>query len=596
MTWNLTVIIICILLFVITAWLEYRRSNGSRLILRIIVSLIAIAALACLALPVTYKGKNSINGGADAALLTPGYHIDSLSHAGAKLIFTTDKDVLKTYPKATFLNTLQDLNAIYPAIKQLHILGYGLDDDDLKQLDKIPVVFHDPPAPGGILAVNWQKQLKAGELFQVQGKFNNTSSKPVRLLFKGLNTPLDSVNIPTRKITDFELTTVPKTPGNITYTLLAIDGKDTIENESVPVIIERAQQVKVLILASSPGFETRFLKNWLSQNGCAVAVRETISKDKISEDFINTEKQSLAHLSAALLNKFDVVIGDLSALKALNSSESSALRQQVSQSGLGVIIRSDSLTKETSWLQNNFKVTTYASKTQLTVPLAIQDQKFKNAPLNIDPSYISNNNNIQNLVLDLQNHILASSAIYGTGKLVYTTLHNTYTWQLAGNNKDYTALWSILISKAARKSPPEQSFAVASAVPASQLPVQLQIQSGSAPVQLSVNNIPVSAVQNAIIPYEWKFDYWPENAGWQQIILNKKVINSWYLYQKDNWAPLKYASRREKTQHYLDKRAKSLSVTKQIQNLTSIAVPKMYFYSVLIAACAFLWIERKLHP
>ena len=596
MTWNLTVIIICVLLSVITAWLEYLRSNGSRLILRIIVSLIAIASLACLALPVTYKGKSSVNEGADAALLTSGYHIDSLIHTGAKLIFTTNKDVLKTYPKAILLNTLQDLNTNYPAIKQLHILGYGLDGDDLKQLDKIPVVFHAPPAPGGILAVNWQKQLKAGELFQVQGKFNNASLKPVRLLFKGLNTPLDSVNIPTGKITDFELTTVPKTPGNITYTLLAIDGKDTIENESVPVIIERAQQVKVLILASSPGFETRFLKNWLSQNGYAIAVRETISKDKISEDFINTEKQSLVHLSAAILNKFDVVIGDLSALKALNGSESSALRQQVSQSGLGVIIRSDSLTKETSWLQNNFKVTTYASKTQLTVPLAIQDQKFKTAPLNIDPSYISNNNNVQNLVLDLQNRILASSAIYGTGKLVYTTLHNTYTWQLAGNNKDYTALWSILISKAARKLPSEHGFTVATAVPAAEIPVQLQIQSSSAPVQLSVNGIPVSAVQNAIIPYEWKFDYWPENPGWQQTILNKKVINSWYLYQKDKWTPLRHSLRREKTQHYLDKRAKSQSVTKQIQNLTSIAVSKMYFYSVLIAACAFLWIERKLHP
>ena len=594
MTWNLTVIIICILLSAITAWLEYRRSNGNRLISRIIVSLIAIAALACLTLPVTYQGKSSINNGADAALLTPGYHIDSLSHSGAKLVFATDKDVLKSYPKAIFLNTLQDLNIHYPAIKQLHILGYGLGDDDLKQLDKIPVIFHAPPAPGGILTVNWQKQVNAGELLQVQGKFNNASAKPVRLLFKGLNTPLDSVNIPAGKITDFELTTVPKTPGNITYTLLAIDGRDTIENESVPVTIERAQQVKVLILASSPGFETRFLKNWLSQNGYAIAVREAISKDKISEDFINTEKQSLAHLSAALLNKFDVVIGDLSALKALNNTESSILRQQVSQSGLGIIIRSDSLTKGSSWLQNNFKVTTYAAKTQLTIPLAIQDQKVKTAPLNIDPSYISNNDNVQNLLLDLQNRILASSAIYGTGKLVYTTLHNTYTWQLAGNNKDYTALWSILIGKAARKLPPEQSFAVASAVPTAEIPVQLQLQSSSAPVQLAVNGIPVSAVQDAIIPFEWKFDYWPQNAGWQQAILNKKVINSWYLYQKDSWTSLKHSLRREKTQHYLDNRAKNISVTKQIQNLANITVPKMYFYSILIAACAFLWIERKL--
>jgi hypothetical protein len=596
MAWKLTVIIICVLLSIVTVWLEYRRSNRSRLAWRITFLLLAIVSLACLTLPVTYQSKNDAPEWEDAVLLTPGFNIDSLNNIGHRLIFTTDKDILKTYPKAVFLNTIQNLNTLYPAIKRLRILGYGLDNnDELQQLNNVPVIFHAPPAPNGIVAINWQKQLKSGELLQVQGKFNNTSAKPLKLIFKGLNTPLDSVNIPAGKITDFELTTIPKTLGNVAYNLLALAGKDTIENENVPVIIEHTQQAKVLVLTSSPDFETRFLKNWLGQNGYAVATRETISRGKVTEDFVNIEKQSLEHLSAALLNKFDLVIGDLSTLKTLNSSENLTLRQQVTQNGLGIIIRSDSLSKDASWLQNNFRVNTYASKTQLTVPLIIQNQRSKTAPLNIDPTYIINNNNLQNLAFDLQNHILVSSAINGTGKLIFTTLHNTYTWQLNGNTRDYAALWSTLINEATRRLPAEQNFAATSVIPSVGMPVQLQVQSGLLPSQLSVDNITLASIQNSVIPYKWKFDYWPQNSGWQRTILNSKIFYLWYSYQKNEWEPLKNLVKSEKTRKYLEKSAKYLSVTKQIQNFTIVNVPKMYFYSILIAACAFLWIERKLY-
>ncbi|MDB4918040.1 hypothetical protein [Mucilaginibacter sp.] len=596
MAWKLTVVIICVLLSIVTVWLEYRRSNRSRLVWRITFLLLAIVSLACLTLPVTYQSKNDVPEWEDAILLTPGFNIDSLSSTGRKLIFTTDKAVLKTYPKAVFLNTIQNLNTLYPAVKRLLILGYGLDnDDELQHLNNIPVTFHAPPVPNGIVAINWQKQLKSGELLQVQGKFNNTSTQPIKLIFKGLNTPLDSVNILAGKITDFELTTVPKTLGNVAYNLLALAGKDTIENENVPVIIEYPQQAKVLILTSSPDFETRFLKNWLGQNGYAVATRETISKGKVTEDFVNIEKQSLEHLSAALLNKFDLVIGDLSTLKTLNSSENLTLRQQISQNGLGIIIRSDSLSKDASWLQNNFRVNTYASKIQLTVPLIIQNQRSKTAPLNIDPTYIIGNNNLQNLVFDLQNHILVSSAINGTGKLIFTTLPNTYTWQLNGNTRDYAALWSTLINKAARRLPSEQNFAATSVIPSVEMPVQLQVQSGLLPTQLSVNNISLAPTQNSVIPYKWKFDYWPQSFGWQRTILNSKISYLWYYYQKNEWELLKNLVKSEKTRKYLEKSAKYLSVTKQIQNFAIVNVPKMYFYSILIAACAFLWIERKLY-
>jgi hypothetical protein len=57
------------------------------------------------------------------------------------------------------------------------------------------------------------------------------------------------------------------------------------------------------------------------------------------------------------------------------------------------------------------------------------------------------------------------------GKLVFTTIGNTYSWMLAGNQTDYAALWSLLIDKAARKSPVTESWSVASGLPMVNKPV-----------------------------------------------------------------------------------------------------------------------------
>jgi hypothetical protein len=588
--WTVSVIIICILLFAFIAWLEYRR----HLPWRIFFSLIAVIALACIALPITYKSKSPVSEGGSAILLTEHYDAANIGRDGSKRIFTIDKNIKKEYPNATLLNDIQDVNAVKPAVKQLHIAGYGLDEVDLQQLNNLPVTFDSPREPAGVLSVTWPEQLKAGELLQLRGKFNNTLATPIKLLLKELNTPIDSAMIPAGKIADFDLTALPKITGRLVFNLLALDGRDTIENENVPVNIEATQPVKVLILSSSPDFENKFLKNWLGEIGYAVAMRTAISKDKISQDFVNSEKQPLDHLSTALLNKFDVVICDMATLTTLTRAENTAVRQQVNQNGLGLIVRTDSATKASSWPQNNFRVTSLVSKTQLTIPLIIQNPAIRTAPLNIDPVYINRSSTAQNLVYDVQDHILASTVLNGAGRIVFTTLHATYTWLLIGDQKDYTTLWSLLVSKAARRPPSMQTWTMVSAIPSVNEPVKLQLQSGSTPAQLYINHAIVSPSQNALIPYEWDLTYWPQHSGWQQAINGSHPPYWWYTYQKTDWIPLKNSKKIAETKKYAKNMSGALSVTKQIQNFKQIAVPKGYFYLILVAALTFLWVERKL--
>jgi hypothetical protein len=348
------------------------------------------------------------------------------------------------------------------------------------------------------------------------------------------------------------------------------------------------------MLSSAPDFETKFLKNWLAGNGYAVAARSTISTNKVSQEFVNIGKLPLAHLTSTLLDKFDVVVGDLSALKSLSPAENAALKQQVMQESLGVIIRADSSGKATTWYQSNFSVSTVFTKAQLQVPLNLQSQKSKTAKLSIDAAYISNKPTLQALATDGQNHLLAAAALNGAGKLVFTTLNHTYTWMLAGNDKDYSALWSLLIGRSARKTVAVSGWSVATALPSVNEPVQLVLQSAVAPADIRINGIPASPAQNPLVPYQWVSTYWPAHAGWQQTNAGSGTAAWWYVYQKTDWPSLKNNRKIEYTKRYISAHIPNLTETKHLLDTKRIEVPKLYFYLVFLASCTFLWVERKL--
>jgi hypothetical protein len=591
MNWTLSVIIICIVLALLFIWQEFTRPDKRRLGWRVLAVMLAVAALACLALPVSYNGRVPVADQSDAVLLTEGFSKDSIPTN--KPVFTTDKAIRKSYTKAIWISSVQELAYRKPALKQVKIMGYGLNEDELQQFGPLVISYNAPAAPDGIQSIGWPGKLKTGETFTVQGQFKNTHTKLVKLLLKGLDTPLDSVNIVAGKTTGFQLSTMPKPTGRVVYNLLALAGTDTLMAESLPVEIVPTKPIKVLMLNTSPDFETRFLKSWLGENGYSVAARAIISQNKISEEYMNMDKMSLQRLSAGTFGQFDLVVGDLSALKSLSSAEGSALRQQVTQKGLGVIVRADSSDKATSWLQRDFPVNTVALKDQLNVPLVLQNQKNKTAKLNIDPTYIAYRNNTQVLVTDAAQHELAGTTLAGAGKLVFTTLNHTHTWLLAGNKTDYALLWSLLINKSARKLPPVQSWKIASALPSVHEPVQLVLQNASAPSNMIVNGQPVAPAQNPAIPYEWKSTYWPLKTGWQMASFSNGIVAWWYNYQKNSFSTLKSLKKIATTQNFVKNSLSKPSVTKQIQQNLKIEVPKTYFYLILLATCTFLWVERK---
>ena len=74
--WNYIVVCLSLLLLATLLWWEIKRSNKARLTGRIIATVLLVASLAAIALPVTYTSRGTAGSG-EGVLLTEGYDPDS---------------------------------------------------------------------------------------------------------------------------------------------------------------------------------------------------------------------------------------------------------------------------------------------------------------------------------------------------------------------------------------------------------------------------------------------------------------------------------------------------------------------------------------
>ncbi|HWK04162.1 MAG TPA: hypothetical protein VNS58_11055 [Puia sp.] len=660
--WNDMIIGLCLVLLGWLLWKEFRRINRLRLPARVAASVVAVISLACLALPITYTAKKGpASSGKEGVLLTEGYDPDSL------------RQLLQTARAGGgFPDVFIDTGATgIHRLSKLHVLGYGLTRKEWAALRPPPLVFHPSPFSAGILSVSWKEKLAPGERCRIQGRVSLVPGKPVKLLLTGMGLPLDSVVIaagqdrtPSGKQdvaatssgkqdraadrassgkqhgapasagqTDFELTTIPAQSGRSVYRLWVLGGEgagkehangkdgtlsggsrdneghvDTLEQESLPIEVLPAQKLKILLLASSPDFENTFLVNWLSRSGHAVATRTAISKGKSDKAFLNMPETTLDPLTPSVLDKFDLVIADAAALSSGNAAEGSSLRRQVAEKGMGLIIRADSAATVSSdpggsgaatFYKNIFPLETVKDSTQRT--------------------YIKERPGTQALLRDSSSRILVSSGLYGSGKLVFTTLNNTYSRMLSGEKKAYAAYWSQLLQKATRDAEPGEEWLFTPDLPRVNEPVAALLQtnkSGLPQGQFGAHTLYLA--QAPLLPFQWQGTWWPAVAGWQSAATPQGEPCWWYVWPEADWRNVHRRQRREETREYIAEQAANLAATDRdlattnpgptpagqaaanrttaAQDADSERVPvsPTWFYALFIFSCLFLWVERKI--
>ncbi|MDB5193360.1 MAG: hypothetical protein JWQ96_2923 [Segetibacter sp.] len=596
--WIYIVVGLSFLLLAFLLWKEINRLNKSGLIWRILATLFAVTSFACLVLPITYNKTTRVDSVKEAVLLTEGFNSDSLNaflRTKQKTIpvFTLDGKLLSARKhNATFLADAGFFSK--DNLHALHVFGYGLNNEELKELCKQSLVFH-PSTERGITSISWQDKIKSGDKLLVQGSYNNTSSpSSKKIALTGFNTTLDSINIPASKIQHFQLTTTPKHAGRSVFFISVTNDEDTLEKGPVPVQVEPAAPVSVLILASSPDFENKFLKNWLAQKGYEVVVRTAISKNKFYKEYLNTNTIHVDRITSTLLDKFDILIADESELATISKPELATIQSHIIRNNKGLIVRADSTAARSAFYAATFPLASSNTTHVEQISLHIFDSSTKLQPLTIEsPVFIRAKNGTQPLVTDKQNRVFVNSTLYGSGKIIFITLSNTFSWALAGNQNDYDHLWSELLNKAAGKKVEEETWSTSPTLPRVNEPVKIILQTNSVGVpQAQVEGAAVYLKNNFNLPFKWSGTFWPVKEGWQAGIQLNGNTYYWYAYGNDDWKNVHATNKIESTS-----RQQSLVNTtedKKISTTQKVEFPKIYFFLLLLFCCGYLWLESKL--
>lgn len=599
-TWNYIVIVLSFLLLVFTSWKEWKRSNRSRMVLRLFASFFAVISFACLALPITRTVKVSGIQEKQVVLLTDGFNKDSVNRFLKENknvpVYVLDIHLTTNYKNynVKFLS-IDDLVALKKQLPTIHVYGYGLEEDELQILAGTSIVFHPDRVMNGITSINWQHKIKTGERLRVQGNFVNSSSSEIKLIFSGYGVNLDTVLIPATKNASFELSAVPKQLGKAVYALTALAGKDTVEKDPLPFEIEQPDNIRVLILAASPDFENKFLKNWLSQNNYPLITRTTISKNKYEKTFLNTARVPFNSITNSFLQDFDLVIADVSELATINRSELAAIESQVAQKGIGLIVRADSASARNAFYSRPFPLLENSDKKQkdLSIYIPVSNQ-YVPALTTEQPVYIRPKPGAKSLIEDKQSNIMVSSSIHGAGRLIYSTLNNTFAWMLSGDKKTYQTFWSYLFDEATAKTDVDKSWSITPAFPFANKAVEINFASNNSETpQVQVGEDFVRFIQNPDLPFQWQGSYWPHRSGWQPIMMENKNTFWWYAYGSDDWKMVE-ASKKIKTT--LQNITANLNSQSQDKNGIPIEVPvsKKYFFVLFLVCAGFLWVEKKL--
>ncbi|MEO6914287.1 MAG: hypothetical protein ABI151_00395, partial [Chitinophagaceae bacterium] len=540
-TWNYINIVLCFLLLVFLCWNEWRRTKKARLGLRLGASILAVGALAFLIVPVNRTVTENTGKGSEVVLLTEGFIQDSLDHflkekTGVP-VFAFDKAIIISEKKhqVHYLD-ISDLLLLSKQGDLIHIFGYGLDQDELEKLHGNHMIFHPSKAKEGIAAINWQHHLKSGDRLQVQGQFVNNSSSQIILILSGDGAGLDTALIPAGRNVEFELAAVPKQIGKAVYAVAALRGKDTLEKEDIPFETKQPGNLKILVLAASPDFENKFLKAWITGNNSSLVSRTTISRDKYEKTFSNTEMATMGAINNTLLNNFDLLIADASELASIGKAELAAIESQVAQKGMGLIVKADSTSSKRYFFSSPFPLHPHPDnyKKELSVFIPATNG-YAAALISEHPLYIHREPGTKTLIEDRESNAVVSGTIYGSGKIIFTTVNSTYSWMLSGDTKNYAAYWSYLLGEATAKTGVESAWKVSPQFPVVNRAVDIQYASNAGEIpQVQVGGEFMYMAQDADLPFQWSGRYWPRQSGWQPIVQEGKAGAWWYAYGPDD--------------------------------------------------------------
>ncbi|MEJ8758380.1 hypothetical protein WG947_15310 [Pontibacter sp. H259] len=591
--WLLATLVVLLLL-----WLAWRRPNRQRLAWRLLASIVAGISFVLIVFPPTIK--QSVNLSA-AILLTEGYNTDTLDkllrqQEAKPIVYTLGTDADNAIP----LTNLFTLRQKQEGLQTLHLLGYGLEEQQLKALDSIRLIPHLSELPTGVSAVQWPQEVKLGEAVTVAGKYKSAGQTKIYLHATGQLR--DSADIKTDSTYTFNLNYTPKQAGRQVYNLLAKTGGKSDTLGQVPVQVNEQQQLSILLLASAPSFEFKFLKNHLAEQQHTVAYRTTVSKGISQTEWVNMPKTDLNRITPKLLQNFDVVITEPQALQSMSTGERASLQRAVTEDGLGVL----TIATEPAPNRNTSFFTSFQSKR-----LSQQDVRSTHANwtgsegiINAAPYSLVSSTAVTGLVTEQGSNLLAGAKRAGWGNVAMSYVPQTVQWRLEGKDEVYASYWSTILSAIAKEQVKEKFWQLEKPqVPQPNNPVILSFTdytlttSSNTPTatitSLSdsvTSNLPLA--QNIYQPEKYNGSFWPHSTGWHKVETADAAPYYFYVQTDKDWEFENIAVRKTGTEAFAAQQ--NATATTNTVAYKEEPVSLIWFFILFALSSGFLWLEEKL--
>ncbi len=380
-------------------------------------------------------GRTVVVNTRDAILLTPNANpkvIDSLSR------MLPDAPQLALPRVVTQTAELVDplhLPVTHPTVGRLHVVGDGLPIWLLDLWNGPELLMHLNPKPEGILTIDYTPQVVEGDTLALRGTWNKVNPGKSLLELRG----------PSGSITLAE----PDTPGTYAFFHklsappagrylwnLHLDSLD----HPLPVEVTDRPRPRLLLLGGSPDFETKYLKNWLGDQGYRLATRFVVSRDRYLTEWINQSRGDLEPLTLNRLEQFDLLLLSADYWTELASDEQAVLTR-ANREGLGLLLLKTSTTLRLPGILRAFELQPSAPKYQLPgIELELEKP----------PLQIRSSNRLFPLYTSTSGEVIGAWKPNGKGRLGLIVGGNTFPLLLYDELAAYARLWRTPITTLAR--------------------------------------------------------------------------------------------------------------------------------------------------
>jgi hypothetical protein len=562
-------VLVALAILIVLIILELRRKlkyKAIRILSQFLVVTTVLLFILRPSVPVNTKGSSVL-------LITDGYserEIDSLKRIDPSLDIVVTPGT-KPYRDAKIINSFNELSEIGDRVSI--VTGNGLPAWAIELMPAKNFTYASTESSEGVTSIGTIDHIYAHRWNEITGTYNVTG-ETTTLRLHGPGGVEDSVQMKGPGEVPFSLSFYAKSPGRFNYDLVSTAGTETL-----PVLIEPERNFSILFIADYPTFEVRYLKNYLASKGHRLIVRNQVSRGQYRLEFANRPLANFQTLTTAVLKEADLLVIDESSWHSLNSTEQRNL-QSATRDGLGVIILPGTKPDKRRSPMIQFTSTDHKDTARVSLNRA-GSYVLPVFPLEAKQS---------TPLLTSADRTLSGYKHYGTGKVGYQFLNETYTLGLQGKPDAYSAIWVPLLEKSARSLGEDFKLKVTSPFPFYEnQPVTFDIiSSGKIPhVTLGATELPLT--EDTWIDDVWHGKIWLEGNTWHDLKIDS--ASNWvHLASTGSWKTLHANNNRKATSLAATSNpASDLTTTTYDDTLI-----RLILFTLFIISAGFIWLAPKL--